>query len=271
MSNPDKNKRRDIEKPAVHTTIVGGRPPGCGKEIDKVPRGIEILVKKASVDPSFREILLKERAAAAKHINLCLVESEAIILNTISKAQLEGMILATKVHPNLKEVFLGCTAAVMLAALTTTVNASDDRREVGGIRPDDAPVSCDEKENPSFFKAEEDKQLETGILLVEVFDRATNKPVKDAKIYFHKHNAGEKPRTPTYGKGYTDEKGQYIIKEIPVGRFYILVSDCSGRTPYENTYLDIAAGKENKITFKVNKDNNPPSLWHYQTRGISPK
>jgi len=37
------------EQPAVRTTIVGGRPPGSGKGIGSVPRGIEVLVKKTAV------------------------------------------------------------------------------------------------------------------------------------------------------------------------------------------------------------------------------
>jgi hypothetical protein len=37
------------EQPAIRTTIVGWRPPGPGKDVGSVPRGIEVLVKKAAV------------------------------------------------------------------------------------------------------------------------------------------------------------------------------------------------------------------------------
>ena len=33
-----------VEQESVRTTIVGGRPPGCGQPIGPIPRGIEILV-----------------------------------------------------------------------------------------------------------------------------------------------------------------------------------------------------------------------------------
>jgi|GEM_PF-1218437 len=46
------NKKRSgylSEQPAVRTTIVGERPPGPGKGVGSVPRGIKVLVKKAAV------------------------------------------------------------------------------------------------------------------------------------------------------------------------------------------------------------------------------
>ena len=53
-----KKQERNIEMDAVKTTIVGGRPPGSGKSLPSIPRGIEVLVKKASVDKDFRKLLL---------------------------------------------------------------------------------------------------------------------------------------------------------------------------------------------------------------------
>jgi hypothetical protein len=58
------NARKD-EAEAVRTTIVGGRPPGSGRNNVPVPRGIEVLVKKASVDAGFRELFLKQRGRVA--------------------------------------------------------------------------------------------------------------------------------------------------------------------------------------------------------------
>ncbi len=65
--------RTRAEQPAVRTTIVGSRPPGPGKGIGEIPRGIEVLVKKASVDRVFRAKLLTERASAAGDIGLELM------------------------------------------------------------------------------------------------------------------------------------------------------------------------------------------------------
>jgi hypothetical protein len=39
----DKKPEKPKEKEAVYTTIVGGRPPGCGTQVGNIPRGIEVL------------------------------------------------------------------------------------------------------------------------------------------------------------------------------------------------------------------------------------
>ncbi len=138
------NKERSsypAEQPAVRTTIVGGRPPGPGKGVGSVPRGIEVLVKKAAVDPEFKAVLHTERSAAAAAIGLELSDAEAAMLNGVPAAQLEAIIAGTTVSPKLRPAFLGRAAAVMLAALgiaTVGYAEGNDSREepVTGIRPD---------------------------------------------------------------------------------------------------------------------------------------
>jgi hypothetical protein len=105
------------EREAVRTTIVGGRPPGSGRNNMPVPHGIEVLVKKASVDPEFREALLEQRGAAAKAIALTLEPAEEAVLNTIPREQLLGIIGRTVVPVAQRRAFLGQVAVVMLAAL----------------------------------------------------------------------------------------------------------------------------------------------------------
>ena len=105
------------EMPAVRMTIVGGRPPGCGRELGAIPRGVEVLVKKASVDPWFKAMLLSQRAGAAEAIGLALDPAEVTLLNFIPAAQLEAVIARTKVEPSKVPAFLGRAAAVMLVAL----------------------------------------------------------------------------------------------------------------------------------------------------------
>ena len=68
------------EQTAVRTTIVGGRPPGSGQSVGPIPRGIEILVKKAAVDLEFKQVLLAKRADAAAEIGLELDPAEAMML-----------------------------------------------------------------------------------------------------------------------------------------------------------------------------------------------
>ncbi|MBM4037379.1 MAG: hypothetical protein FJ290_02595 [Planctomycetes bacterium] len=82
-----------------------------------IPRGIEVLVKKASVDPAFRALLLERRAGAAGEIGLALAPAEAAMLGAIPAAQLEAIIARTTVDPMSRAAFLGKAAALMLAAL----------------------------------------------------------------------------------------------------------------------------------------------------------
>ena len=60
---------RPGEPDAVRTTIVGGRPPGGGVIPRHIPRGLEVIVKKAAVDPAFKKLLFDKRAEAAKAIS----------------------------------------------------------------------------------------------------------------------------------------------------------------------------------------------------------
>jgi len=52
-------REKTDEREAERTTIVGGRPPGSGRSNVAVPRGIEVLLKKAAVDPEFCRMLTR--------------------------------------------------------------------------------------------------------------------------------------------------------------------------------------------------------------------
>ncbi|MFB3893115.1 MAG: hypothetical protein ACE15C_13950 [Phycisphaerae bacterium] len=139
-----------MELPAVKTTIVGGRPPGSGKPLGPIPRGIEVLVKKASVDPAFKALLVQRRSRAADEIGLLLEDAEAMMLDIVPPAQLEAIITQTRVEPSKKPAFLGKAAAVMLVALgASAVNAQ--RVELrNGVR-DERPATtapADPNRNP---------------------------------------------------------------------------------------------------------------------------
>lgn len=137
-------KARAHEQPAVKTTIVGGRPPGPGKGVGAIPRGIEVLVKKASVDADFRRLLLAKRAEAAKEIDLTLEPAEAMMLNAVPAAQLEAIIASTTVAPVSRAAFLGKAAAAMLAAIGAGVGC-DEIIPVTGTAPDRPPASKGEQ------------------------------------------------------------------------------------------------------------------------------
>ena len=144
MAEDRKETDRPAEQPAMRTTIVGGRPPGPGRGLDGIPRGIEVLVKKASVDPEFKKLLLERRAEAAGAIELELDETEAAMIDGIPAAQLEAIIAHTTVSPMTRAAFLGKAATVMVAALGAaagcekprTAGISPDPPATDGIRPD---------------------------------------------------------------------------------------------------------------------------------------
>jgi hypothetical protein len=123
------------EKEAVRTTIVGGRPPGSGRSNVTVPLGIEVLVKKAAVDPEFRGLLFEQRGGAAAAIGLELDPAEDAMLSAIPKEQLAQIIGQTDVPDEQRRVFLGRIAAAMLAALGVSLAGC---AQVGtqGVRPD---------------------------------------------------------------------------------------------------------------------------------------
>jgi hypothetical protein len=119
------------EAEAVKTTIVGGRPPGSGRNNVPVPRGIEVLVKKAAVDAEFRELLLAQRGGAAASIELELDPAESAMLGAIPQEQLARIVDQTEVATELRPAFAGRIGAVMLAALGAGLVASSSAKPAG--------------------------------------------------------------------------------------------------------------------------------------------
>ncbi len=68
-------------------TIVGGRAEGRGS-LRACPRGIEILLKKAKVDPVFREEFLEDPLASAQAIGLPLLAAEKKMLASVPQPTL---------------------------------------------------------------------------------------------------------------------------------------------------------------------------------------
>ena len=110
-----------------------------------IPRGIEVLVKKASIDAVFRSILLEKRAGAAAEIGLDLTPEEEAMLASVPASQLEATIARTQVPDEHRRAFLGKAAAAMLATLGAvaiagcpTKGSKPDRPPAGtGSQPDD--------------------------------------------------------------------------------------------------------------------------------------
>ncbi len=141
-SGPQFRADRPLEQETVRTTIVGGRPPGSGQPLGDIPRGIEVLVKKAAVDAEFKALLLAQRAAAAELIGLALAPAEAMMLAVAPAAQLEAIIARTSVPIEHRRALLGQAAAAMLAAVgmvatrPDSVARADEPQLDGGVRPD---------------------------------------------------------------------------------------------------------------------------------------
>lgn len=100
-------------------TIVGGRSRSNRLAGDS-PRGIEILLKKASVDPAFRLSLLQEPLAAARSILLDLKQVEIDILESAPRPILERMIENTFVPKQHVKTFRTAPSAAILALLLST-------------------------------------------------------------------------------------------------------------------------------------------------------
>ena len=127
------------EKQAAPTTIVGGRPTGSERRLGTIPRGLEVLVKKASVDPQFRELLFQKRAGAAATIALELDPAELAMLEIIPSEQLAQIVDQTLVPVEQRRVFLGQVAAAMLAVLAVGLAGCGREPEppTRGIRPEE--------------------------------------------------------------------------------------------------------------------------------------
>jgi hypothetical protein len=144
---------QENEKEAVRTTIVGGRPPGSGRSTGAVPRGIEVLVKKAAVDAEFRELLFEQRGGAAGALGLELDPAEATMLSAIPREQLSQVVEQTRVPDEQRRVFLGQVAAAMLAVLGVSVAGCGDGSGLVtslGARPD--PPKSDSTNKPPADK-----------------------------------------------------------------------------------------------------------------------
>lgn len=131
-----------VKQGSVNLTIVGGRPSEDESRSRATPRGLEVLLKKASVDAEFRSLLLEKRARAAESITLELDPAEAAMLDSMPREQLEAIIRGTRVRDEDRRVFLGKVASVMLAALGASVSCysgcSKGSRppKTAGSRPD---------------------------------------------------------------------------------------------------------------------------------------
>jgi len=122
--------QRGKERDQAAPTIVGGRPPERRKSSTGFPLGIEVLLKKASVDRKFRKALLEKRSAVAVEIGLDLSPSEAATLDNVPRSHIEKIIDRTSVPDEQRRVFLGKVAAAMLALLGIPLSAAAEGKRL---------------------------------------------------------------------------------------------------------------------------------------------
>jgi hypothetical protein len=244
----EKDVKGPAEQPAVRTTIVGGRPPGPGKGVGAVPRGIEVLIKKAAVDPGFKALLLAERSAAAAEIGLELSETETAMLDRVPGAQLEAIIANTSVSPRLRPAFMG-RAAVMLAALGTgpvvyaDVELVSDPTETE-ITQNVGSSKSPTMENIGIEKALTDGEVGVGILSGRVVNE-NGAPLVNAAVKIEELDIVE----------YTDEDGYFIFNDVPIG-YYTVKFRYPEHTSMTFTNLKIVAD----MTTNVNCDLQSTTL-----------
>lgn len=128
-------------------TIVGGRS-GNTKPPGNSPHGIEVLLKKASLDGDFARVLLQSPDEAARLIGLDLQDSERRILANTPASTLQTMIRHTKVQRQQLGAFKTMSAALMLAAvlaassLGTACDSACSPVNTKGITADDELANC---------------------------------------------------------------------------------------------------------------------------------
>jgi hypothetical protein len=257
------------EKPSVKTTIVGGRPPGSGKEADAVPRGIEILLKKASIDESFRKMFLSDRLKAAGTIGLTLNPAEVAVLKAIPEPSLERMVAATKVQPKIRHAFMGYAATVMLAALTAASEGmpQDSAQASRGIQPD---AVQDEKYYVTIGGASGIAEMLAALYGAEAYMRIAPQDEKAPrgnlevtianwglrqhgvfKIHLTKiESSAPSESSRTEGLGYAID-GQFLQEKIPVGEYLVDIG-FADKAYVRSKKIAVKEKETAKINFKVN-------------------
>ncbi|MEW6347913.1 MAG: hypothetical protein AB1646_02530 [Thermodesulfobacteriota bacterium] len=127
---------------------------------NRIPRGIDVLIMKASVDPEFRKVLLEKRSDAASLIDLELSPAEASMFEAVPRDQLERIIEHTTVPEEHRRVFLGKMGCLMLALLGA---AADLWLFYGGrrdrVRSDHLRIGCRSSRSSAWEPAKGNRRL----------------------------------------------------------------------------------------------------------------
>jgi hypothetical protein len=111
-----------------------------------MPRGVEMLLKMAAIDPAFRQRLIRMRGKASRTLGFKLTFSEARILKSVPEDQLQAMIDAMPVSDDERNALLSMAPQSQLPADSPLLSTMGTRPEwtetpsrpppTRGIRPD---------------------------------------------------------------------------------------------------------------------------------------
>ncbi len=209
-----------------------------------LPRGLEVLLKKAAVDAGFRERLLQDRARAADLIGLTLEPAEAAMLDAIPASQLAATVAGTTVDPALRPTFMTYAAAAMVGAITTQACVPP---VAGGARPDEpnppyttaAKTAAADDVQPMRGARADEPSASPGVIEGRVTDDG-GEPVAGAKV-------------EVVGTAYatvTDDNGRYRLTGVPAGD-YQLNSYTTGYYQLAPADVTVTAGKTVEIDLAV--------------------
>jgi hypothetical protein len=204
----------------------------------EIPRGVEVLVKKAAVDPAFNKMLLEKRAEAAEAIALKLEPAEAAMLDAVPEAQLKAIVANTKVSPGLRPAFLGYAAAAMLAALGAAAYAEDPNEwemRTTGIDPEISPKA------ETAAMDENEPSTEFGTISGLVTDETGN-PIEGALVVVKRSN-----RFAT-----TNVDGYYKVRAVPEGIYEVKASGII-YTEQTRPNIKILPGINTVLSFVLNR------------------
>ena len=121
--------------------------------ISKIPRGLEVLVKKASVDTEFRALLLADPSAAARSIDLTLTLYEQSMLAAVTREQMTAIIDATVVPEAHRRAFLGTASAAMILLLGGFAGLATISVSVSAGNRSDHPIDPTPVAEKTFYHA----------------------------------------------------------------------------------------------------------------------
>ena len=237
---------RPREPEAIRTTIVGGRPPAGGANVGDIPRGVEVLVKKAAVDPAFKKLLMEKRAEAAEAIALKLEQAEAAMLNAVPEAQLESIVANTKVSPSVRPAFLGYAGGIMLAALGATA-LNQGGAEGGvltlGITPGPIPHGP-----PNVSPKEMDIIAEYGAIkgrVINMEGAPTPRAVVSVVVLGEEMTAE------------ASKEGTFLIEDVRIG-LWTVTAACKGYRTTTRKEIEVRTGYSTYVTFTLAKSTTTP-------------